>query len=215
MATVAFLGCLRGGNLVPSRADAFDPLRQLRNSDVICKPGRVDIEIRVEKTSQSPATSRRVRLYATDKMGCSLDLAVRQHARNPRCGPDDPFFQDAFGNALSRSTVTAFLRQAATSLGRDPIQYTLHSPRIGAVNALLLHGYDFPFTKIVGHWLSDAIFDYVRIQLAAIHRVRVLDPSPRRAQLDLYMCGTRPHVPTFPQTLPRERRAKVLVLNFF
>ena len=143
-------------------------------------------------------------------MGCSLDLAVRQHARNPRCGPDDPFFQDAFGNALSRSTVTAFLRQAATSLGRDPIQYTLHSPRIGAVNALLLHGYDFPFTKIVGHWLSDAIFDYVRIQLAAIHRVRVLDPSPRRAQLDLYMCGTRPHVPTFPQTLPRERRAKVL-----
>lgn len=179
----AFLGCLRGGNVVPD-GTTFDPARQLRQCDVDARdPEHVELTIRVEKTNQQARESRKIRLYATAAADCPRLAALAQQRRNPNRNPYAPFFQAFKGGPLPRAQVERRLRAAASSLGRDPSRYTLHSPRIGMVNALLLQGYPMPFIKSYGMWASDAVFEYVRVQLPDGHEpTRPATASARMAQ---------------------------------
>ena len=166
---LAFLGCLRGGSLLPDGC-AFDPSRHLRQRDVDTRPAdHVTLTIRLEKTNNDARVSRAVTLYATGRADCPRAAALGQLRQNPKGEPDAPFFQTTLGLPMTRRSVETRLQHAAGSLGRNPTSYTLHSPRIGMVNALLLQGYPFAFIKRYGQWTSDAVFEYVRVQLPDGH----------------------------------------------
>ena len=65
-------------------------------------------------------------------------------------------------NVLSRSEAVAALRLMVGSSGRDPMQFALHSGRIGGATQLAAQGLSGLQIQRAGRWKSRAFMTYVR-----------------------------------------------------
>jgi len=163
--TFGYLTALRGISPVPG-GPMFDSDRQLRNRDVEIGERHVTLTIRVEKNQQRRNKARKIKLWAAENPLCPLTLARKQRKTNPNQDSDAPFFQNRDGNPIRRHIVEKRIKKAATKLGRDPALYSLHSPRVGTVNALAEAGFEMEWIRVYGAWTSQAHFTYLRIQIS-------------------------------------------------
>jgi hypothetical protein len=183
--TIAFLALLRGGNLVPRGHMPFDPDRQMRQRDLTFHTTHATLTVRVEKNDQRKSKPRLIHLFRTNEGACPYAILARQLARNPDKNPDAPLFQQQDGSPFRREQATNALRRAAAAAGLNPMKYSMHSPRVGAVNALLIQGYSFEYIKVAGNWRSNAVFEYVRQQMQTTKPTEHLPGRPSKAQRDM------------------------------
>ena len=183
--TIAFLALLRGGNLVPRGHERFDPDRQLRQRDLTLHDTHASLTVRVEKNNQKRSHPRQIHLFRMQHGTCPYAILAEQLARNPDKSPDAPLFQQRDGTPFRREQATIALRRAAAAAGMDPMKYSMHSPRVGAVNALLIQGYTFEYIKFAGNWRSNAVFEYVRQQMQTTKPTEHLPGIPSHAQRDM------------------------------
>ena len=72
-------------------------------------------------------------------------------------------FRTATGwKVVTRTIATKALRRMVRSLGRDPVQYALHSGRIGGATQLAAQGASDIQIQRAGRWKSLAFMVYVR-----------------------------------------------------
>lgn len=137
------------------------------------KADRVEVRFRASKTDKKRLGAIVTRTKAkstTDSMGNeniegALELILDLLDIHPELGLQAPLMQTTASNGwkvISRTEATLALRMLVSSTGRDPLQYALHSGRIGGATQLAAQGAAEIQIKRAGRWKSSAFMTYVR-----------------------------------------------------
>ena len=94
---------------------------------------------------------------------CPFDL-VRQFITvcDPFLSFDEPFFVLSDHSAVEQNMLRRILKESIARLGINPDNYNLHSFRIGRTIDLYNYGVSVESIKKLGHWRSNAIYEYLR-----------------------------------------------------
>ena len=97
----------------------------------------------------------------------ALELLLELLEIFPHLGPSAPLMQTwstRGWRVITRNDATMTLRQLATCAGKDPMQYALHSGRIGGATKLAAQGASPLQIQRAGRWKSQVFMTYVRAE---------------------------------------------------
>lgn len=147
----AFFGFFRLGELLLDSATSFNPATHLAWGDIMvdneANPQIVQVHIKQSKTDQF-GKGAKVVLGKTGQALCPVAAILGYIAiRGSRPGP---FFINARGKPLIKSTFVAAVREILTSLGFPQHLYAGHSFRIGAATTAALSGVEDSTIQLLG-----------------------------------------------------------------
>ena len=182
VATTAFFGFFRLGELLPESAAGFNTATGLAWGDVAVDnrqdPRMVQIHLKQSKTHQfGPGVD--VVLGTTGTPLCPV-TAVIQYI-DERGSQSGPFFLNTDQTILTKSQFVSRIRSILQLLGLQHYDYAGHSFRIGAATTAASVGVEDSMIQTLGRWHSAAFLQYIRTpkeQLASISAV--LATSARR-----------------------------------
>ena len=100
-----------------------------------------------------------------EKSDGALEIVLDLLDLYPELSGSAPLMQTRTANGwkvITRTVATKALRRMVSSLGRDPMQYALHSGRIGGATQLAAQGASDIQIQRAGRWKSLAFIGYVR-----------------------------------------------------
>ena len=158
---LAYFGCLRLSNLVPSSCKKFDPLKQLTRSDISFEEDVVLFFFKWSKTNQysdklswmpiSPVEDKRFNLrYHLKKL--------LKHVKAPRSAPLFTYNVNVFH---SRHSLSKMLDMCVCEASLSPEDYSWHSFRRGAAVFAFEQGLADSAVQLLGDWASSAFKNYL------------------------------------------------------
>ena len=75
----------------------------------------------------------------------------------------DQFFVFRDGTPVGPDHARSILRQSLSSLGLDPINYGMHSFRVGRTTDLIKCNYSLEEVKCMGRWRSNTVYKYIKL----------------------------------------------------
>ena len=88
-------------------------------------------------------------------------LAIRGNYRND----SDPFFIYRDQTPVTPQHVHSVLRKTLSALNLNHKLYNMHSIKIGRTSDMLNYGYSVEQIRLVGHWRSNAVYNYIRTNI--------------------------------------------------
>ena len=70
---------------------------------------------------------------------------------------------NALSGGIKASKMASIIKKAAGACGKNPVDYALHSVRIGYATMLFESGYDELVIRLAGRWSSEVVALYTRI----------------------------------------------------
>jgi hypothetical protein len=181
IATTAFFGFFRLGELLPESARAFNPATGLSWGDVAVdnhsSPRMVQVHLKKSKCSQF-GTGSDIVLGRTGVPLCPVS-AVLQYVQHRGSHPG-PFFVKSSQEAVTKPWFVAQMRELLAQIGLPQHHYAGHSFRIGAATTAAALGIEDSTIQILGRWRSSAFLQYIRTpkeQLAELS-VALAQPMP-------------------------------------
>ena len=183
VATTAFFGFFRLGELLPTSTAAFNPTTDLAWGDVAVdnrqNPRMLQIHLKTSKTQQfGPGVD--VVLGTTGTTLCPVTAMV-QYIKERGSQPG-AFFLSPAKTALTKAQFVSRIRAILQLLGLPHCDYAGHSFRIGAATTAASMGVEDSMIQTLGRWHSAAFLQYIRTpkeQLAAMSAV-LATSSPRQ-----------------------------------
>lgn len=165
-------GLLRVSEFTNPKTAQFDPAVHANLGDLEVTTGggtgpTARLTIRASKTDVFRRTHR-VEIHATGKRDCPVRLLTDHVARNAGRPAASPLFVLASGAFLTRSKVTARLRQCLEALGFRGKAYASHSFRIGGCVSLAASGAGSHMIATLGRWRSECYLDYLELTPAVL-----------------------------------------------
>ena len=172
IASSAFFGFFRLGELLPVSPASFHPSKSLTWGDVAVNshsnPTMVQFHLKTSKCDQFGAGSDVV-VSRTDNQLCPVSALLQYiELRGDRAGP---FFLDSSHNVVTKPRFIDRIREILTAIGLPQHQFAGHSFRIGAATTAAAAGIEDSTIQTLGRWHSAAFLQYIRTlkeQLAAI-----------------------------------------------
>ena len=158
-----FYGCLRSGEICITPGTIFNKDIHLCVSDVEIDNANKMFSLYL-KHSKTDRSNQGVRIF----IGCSKEptcafCSMKSYLeQSTNLAPNDPLFQDGYGNVLNRETFIKALRLALAVSGIDPKNYSGHSLRAGSATTAADNLFDEHEIKRSGRWNSDAYQIYLR-----------------------------------------------------
>ena len=179
VASVAFFGFFRLGELLPDSVGAFNPSTSLAWGDVSmddqAAPRMIQVHLKRSKCDQFGAGSDVV-VGVTGTATCPVTAMVRYlEIRGPQAGP---FFLDTSGRIVTKPWFVGQVRDILATIGIPAHQYAGHSFRIGAATTAALAGVEDSMIQTLGRWHSAAFLRYIRT------------PKERLAALSVNLAGS-------------------------
>lgn len=178
IATTAFFGFFRLGELLPEAAGSFNPATGLAWGDVAVDdrlaPTMVQVHLKKAKCDQF-GTGSDIVLGRTGSPLCPVTAIVQYiESRGDRPGP---FFLNASQETITKPWFISQIRAILTSIGLPQHHYAGHSFRIGAATTAAAAGVEDSMIQTLGRWHSAAFLQYIRTpkeRLAALSPVLAL-----------------------------------------
>ena len=174
IASVAFFGFFRLGELLVESPTKYDPSTSLSWGDVAVddknSPSMVRIHLKRSKCDQF-GKGVDIIIGRTDTLICPVAALVAYIAL--RQDQPGPFFISRQNTPVTKGWMVQQTRSILAGLGLPQNEYAGHSFRIGAATAAALAGVEDSTIQALGRWQSSAFLKYIRIppeQLASISR---------------------------------------------
>ena len=178
---MAFFLLFRKSNLLPDTKQGFDPLKQLKRSDIIFTGRNIIVGIRWAKNQQF---SRELMTFPLPILPgnkiCPLQALKRVYNTIPAAGGAH-LFQFSDGNSMTyrafQNKLRLVLRRAEVEFPQD---YSSHSFRRGGTTFAFLCGVPSEMIKTLGGWRSDSYLKYLefpleaRIAASELMRIRIM-----------------------------------------
>ena len=157
---LGFYGFLRGGELMPSSENTFNPRTSLTAADINITSGCLQFSIKRSKTDQL-GKGHTITLYKSDTDLCPVYL-IQRYLQVSRPSPDQPLLLHCNGRPLYLHQFRAMLRKLLGMAKLQPQEFNTHSLRIGAATSAAEEGVPTRTIKRLGRWCSRAYRLYIR-----------------------------------------------------
>ena len=152
--SIAYFGCLRGGELSYPSIRSYNPRRNLTLSDISIHNNSIVLLLKQSKTDQLGVGSR-VIIGETKQEFCPVKLARRFLQYKQNAPQSDAAFRLKDGSLLTRPRLQTILRKSLTMLNLPAQHFGTHSLRIGSATAAAEAGVPVDTIKTMGRWSSD------------------------------------------------------------
>ena len=180
---LAFFGCFRLSNLVPSSVIKFDPLKHLRRDDIRFESDMVLIYYKWSKTNQNCDKVSWIPICPAADPRFNLKTHLELLFEVVRAPASAPLFTYGRGKFHSRQSLVSLLGNTLASTGLSPSDYSWHSFRRGAAVFAFELGMNDSAVMLLGDWSSSAFKNY--LEFAFIRKVSVAESVTKN--FDLYV----------------------------
>ena len=162
---LAFFGCFRLSNLVPSSMSKFDPLKHLRRGDVKFEKDIVLVFYKWSKTNQNASKVSWIPICCVSDVRFNVKLYLDRLFNCVKAPASAPLF--AYDKKLfhSRFTLTRMLDMYVFNIGLSPADYSWHSFRRGVAMFAFDLGLDDSAVQLLGDWSSSAFKNYLEFDV--------------------------------------------------
>ena len=170
---LAFFGCFRLSNLVPSSKKKIDPLKQLKRMDVRFDKETVLIFYKWSKTNQNANRVTWIPISALLDLRFNLKFYLQKLFTSVKVPKDAPLFSFSKSDFHSRYSLIRLLDQCVFEAGLSMSDYSWHSFRRGAAMFAFELGLGDSAVQLLGDWSSMAFKQY--LEFAFVRKVSVAE----------------------------------------
>ena len=168
---LAFFGCFRLSNLVPTSKGKFDSLKHLKRDDINFEQEFVLIYYKWSKTNQNSSKVAWVPLSPVEDSRFNIKLHLQMLFSSVKVPSDSPLFTYKDNVHHSRHSLVNMLDLCVSKAGLSSADYSWHSFRRGAAVFAFELGLADSAVQLLGDWSSAAFKNYLEfafIRKAAI-----------------------------------------------
>ena len=158
---IAFFGCLRLSNLVPSSLNKFDPLKHLRRDDIKFEKNIVLLFFKWSKTNQYSNKVSWIPICPVADNRFNVKVHLEKLFKCVKVSDSAPLFSFDKKLSHSRNTLVRLLDSCVTKAGLSPEDYSWHSFRRGAAVFAFELGLADSAVQLLGDWSSSAFKNYL------------------------------------------------------
>ena len=158
---IAFFGCFRLSNLVPTSVNNFDPLKHLTRDDVSFEKDIVLIFYKWSKTNQNASKVSWLPLSPVSDARFNVKCYLEKLLSIVNAKSDAPLFSYGKCKFHTRFTLSKLLDVCLFEASLSPADYSWHSFRRGAAVFAFELGLSDSAVQLLGDWSSDAFKDYL------------------------------------------------------
>ena len=158
---LAFFGCFRLSNLVPTSKDKFDPLKHLRRSDVRIEKNLVLVYYKWSKTNQNSNKVAWVPVGSVSDVRFSIKCHLLSLFSQVNVHSDAPLFSYKTNVYHSRHSLVRLLDLCVFDANLSVSDYSWHSFRRGAAVFAFELGLGDSAVQMLGDWSSGAFKNYL------------------------------------------------------
>ena len=168
---LAFFGCFRLSNLVPTAKKDFDPLKHLKRDDVRFDGEVVLIFYKWSKTNQNSAKVGWIPICSVNDPRFNVKLFLKKLFASVKAPKDAPLFSLSKSDFHSRHSLVRLLDLCLFDAGLSLPDYSWHSFRRGAAVFAFELGLDDSAVQLLGDWSSSAFKNY--LEFAFLRKVSI------------------------------------------
>ena len=170
---LAFFGCLRLSNLVPSAQIKFDPLKQLKRDDIKFADTVVLVFFKWAKTNQNAKKVSWIPISPVSDSRFNLKLHLNKLFKVVKAHDSAPLFTYASDRFHTRHSLVNLLDRCVLEAGLSPADYSWHSFRRGAAVFAFELGLADSAVQLLGDWSSSAFKSY--LEFSFIRKVSIAE----------------------------------------
>ena len=163
---LAFFGCFRLSNLVPTSKNAFDPLKHLKRDDIKFEKGVVLIYYKWSKTNQNSDKVSWVPICPVRDVRFNVKLYLKRLFSNVKVPANAPLFSFSKNSFHSRYSLVKFLDVCVRKAELAPSDYSWHSFRRGSAVFAFELGLADSAVQLLGDWASSAFKNYLEFSFS-------------------------------------------------
>ena len=158
---LAFFGCFRLSNLVPSSKNSFDPLKHLTRADIRFEGKFVLVFYKYSKTNQNSDKVAWIPICSVADSRFNLQLYLKTLLAVVKVPSDAPLFTFHKNNFHTRYSLTRLLDHCLFVTGLSLSDFSWHSFRRGAAVFAFELGLADSAVQLLGDWSSSAFKSYL------------------------------------------------------
>ena len=158
---LAFFGCLRLSNLVPTSHSVFDPVKQLKRDDVDFINNLVLIYYKWSKTNQSARKVSWIPVATVADPRFNLKLHMENLLKIVNAPNSAPLFSFCADKFHTRHSLVPLLEKCVREAGLSPADYSWQSFRRGAAVFAFELGLADSAVQLLEDWSSSAFRSYL------------------------------------------------------
>ena len=170
---LAFFGCLRLSNLVPSAQVQFDPLKHLKRDDIRIVDDMVLVFFKWSKTNQSAKKVSWIPISPVSDSRFDIRLYFRKLLNSVKVPNNAPLFSFEENKFHTRFSLISLLNMCVSEAGLSPADYSWHSFRRGAAVFAFELGLADSAVQLLGDWSSSAFKSY--LEFSFLRKVSVAE----------------------------------------
>ena len=163
---IAFFGCFRLSNLVPTSKNVFDPLKHLKRDDIKFDKGVVLIYYKWSKTNQNSNKVSWVPIYPVKDVRFNVKLYLKRLFSIVKVPANAPLFSFSKKCYHSRYSLVKFLEVCVRKAELAPSDYSWHSFRRGSAVFAFELGLADSAVQLLGDWASSAFKNYLEFSFS-------------------------------------------------
>ena len=164
---LAFFGCFRLSNLVPTSASKFDRLKHLKRDDIRFENNVVLVFYKWSKTNQYTSKVSWIPIHAVSDKRFNVKLYLEKLFLSVKAPGSAPLFSYKKKSFHTRYSLVKLLDMCVDSVGLSPADYSWHSFRRGAAMFAFEMGLADTAVQLFGDWSSAAFKNYLEFAFDA------------------------------------------------
>ena len=158
---LAFFGCLRLSNLVPSSQSMFDHLKQLKRDDIRCEGSVILVFYKWSKTNQHSRKVSWIPISIVSDIRFNFKVYIEKLFKVAKAPGSAPLFTFDTDKFHTRNSLVNLLKMCVLEAGLAPSDYSWHSFRRGAAVFAFELGLADSAVQLLGDWSSSAFKSYL------------------------------------------------------
>ena len=183
---LAFFGCFRLSNLVPSSQSLFDPLKQLKRDDIKITESVVLVFYKWAKTNQNSSKVSWVPISPASDVRFNVKFYLNKLFKEVKAPKSAPLFSFGMGKFHTRNSLVKLLDLCVLEAGLDRADYSWHSFRRGAAVFAFELGLADSAVQLLGDWSSSAFKNY--LEFSFLKKVSVAEAISNNFDLCVKDC---------------------------
>ena len=158
---LAFFGCFRLSNLVPSSMNNFDPLKHLKRDDVRFSDNLVLVYYKYSKTNQNSSKVSWIPICPVSDVRFNIKKHLQSLFSSVKVPDNAPLFTYSKKKFHSKFSLIRLLDQCVYKTNLSLADYSWHSFRRGAAVFAFELGLGDSAVQLLGDWSSSAFKQYL------------------------------------------------------
>ena len=178
---LAFFGCLRLSNLVPTSLSQFDPLKHLKRDDVVISDNVMLVFFKWAKTNQNSGKVSWIPISPVSDPRFNIIVHFENLLNSVKAPKSAPLFSYGKDVFHTRYSLVRLLNVCLSQAGLASADYSWHSFRRGAAVFAFELGLADSAVQLLGDWSSSAFKNY--LEFSFLKKVSVAEAISNNFEL--------------------------------